>query len=611
MGDTLGPIRVLIRQHLNELAPRDLTAWPAWWPLDGDWTLINTSRCTIAAPTGSHRLIRAAATTYLYLADLDTGQTAPPAQPGNLVCPPPCAALAMDSEEVGCYAAPGGKGTFYYIERDGYFIASTSLQDVCCAAHKWEPDEDTVTEYLLRSYSPIDLSRTFVAGIRQVPPGCVLSSANGQVMVRSYWLPPQDPDTHRLPLVQAVDRIRVALGEAVATAIGPARSVGIFYSGGLDSSTVAAFALQHQRRHGGEVILFSADEQVSTPEECALRRTFADAVGCRLVEVPIDLTQDLISILQRLNRYAPHPSGGVFEAGFDDIARAARACGVEVMFTGDGGEEMFAFQGTILADYLLRGHWRGAYKSLALLKCTQLSGHSLARSGLLPAAAVLRGARGSTILSALCELTTRSLPLPKGELPMSEALYGDFTATRQAAFRRRWIDNLRHQYVAGWTLNDYDLFRNMVAVGKRAADWADYPRIHGLRVDSPLADPLILQAVMTLRLEDRVDIGVGYRSKRLLRLAAGPLIPEVVRNYPKTNIVDLLWRVLRHHRRTIGDLLDSPSLRHLGIGPDATIRDLEQLPQLYLAVPFMNLIILGIWLDALKEVVHDATAARV
>ena len=86
---------------------------------------------------------------------------------------------------------------------------------------------------------------TILKGVHKLEPGCALALADGHVRAWRYWSLPAPARPLTLPYGEAVERLRALLDEAVRSRLVSDVPLGIFLSGGIDSSTVAALAARH------------------------------------------------------------------------------------------------------------------------------------------------------------------------------------------------------------------------------------------------------------------------------------------------------------------------------------------------------------------------------
>lgn len=127
-----------------------------------------------------------------------------------------------------------------YRGTDMLAFASTALALTGAPDVGHELDEQRAVELLVNAYST---GRTFVRGVRTVPPGTSIWVDPGGPAQRRWW--PGRFEVHDEGSIQAhASTMRERLDRAVASAIDGSTRPGVLLSGGLDSSSVAAVAAQ-------------------------------------------------------------------------------------------------------------------------------------------------------------------------------------------------------------------------------------------------------------------------------------------------------------------------------------------------------------------------------
>ena len=117
----------------------------------------------------------------------------------------------------------------------GVMIKSLLMQPSISA----EIDLQALDEFLFYQFVPHP--RTMLRGVAQLPPGCSLRVEQGRLDVRRYWELPFEPDEDSSD-GQHQQNIELALRDAVGSHMVSDVPVGVFLSGGIDSSLVAAVA---------------------------------------------------------------------------------------------------------------------------------------------------------------------------------------------------------------------------------------------------------------------------------------------------------------------------------------------------------------------------------
>jgi asparagine synthase (glutamine-hydrolysing) len=134
-----------------------------------------------------------------------------------------------------------GVKPFFYARVGNCLVFSNTLN--CLRMHPEVSDklnDLAIADFLLFDFNQDPATTTF-ADIQRVPPAHCLTWASGELRLRRYWdLPQEGPLRYARPQ-DYVDHFKDLLTQAVADRLRT-RSVGVFMTGGLDSSSVAATA---------------------------------------------------------------------------------------------------------------------------------------------------------------------------------------------------------------------------------------------------------------------------------------------------------------------------------------------------------------------------------
>lgn len=203
-----------------------------------------------------------------------------------------------------------------------------------------EVSEEGLYHYLSFLTTPAPL--TLFEGIRKLPCGTWLRvRESGSVQVRRYW----DVLDHIDPLRNRSDddiaeELLSELRHAVKLRKMSDVPVGVFLSGGIDSSTNAALFSEGEV---GPVRTFSIGydgNYPSYPSELPFARRVAELVGAEHHERILNLN-DLLSFLPRMVQLQDEPIGDPVCVPLYYVAQLARQAGVIVCQVGEGSDELF------------------------------------------------------------------------------------------------------------------------------------------------------------------------------------------------------------------------------------------------------------------------------
>jgi asparagine synthase (glutamine-hydrolysing) len=195
---------------------------------------------------------------------------------------------------------------------------------------------------------------TLFRGIHKLLPGHLLVFERGEVKTRQYWDVPtpgargpeltaggSGPRAGRPgPDPEVVARFRTLLEESVRLRLMSDVPLGMFLSGGIDSSAIAAIMA---RMIGRPLKTFSVAFKERAFSEVAYARQVAQAIGADSHEIVID-DRDFFGALPRLVWHEDEPIAHPSSVPLYFVSALARRH-VTVVLTGEGSDELLAGYG--------------------------------------------------------------------------------------------------------------------------------------------------------------------------------------------------------------------------------------------------------------------------
>jgi asparagine synthase (glutamine-hydrolysing) len=205
-------------------------------------------------------------------------------------------------------------------------------------------DEDAVAEYLAFEY--VVAPRTILAHVEKLPAAhsLIFDADNGKSQSRVYWQLNVGEIRSEIDTVAATEELDSLLSCAVAKRLVADVPVGIFLSGGLDSSTVAALAAKSHP----QIETFSIAFDEPSFDESRYARVVAKHIGTRHHEETLSL-DSAAGIVQSLGDILDEPIADASIVPTYLLSRFARTR-VTVALGGDGGDELFAGYPTYVAQ---------------------------------------------------------------------------------------------------------------------------------------------------------------------------------------------------------------------------------------------------------------------
>ncbi|MCU0242224.1 MAG: asparagine synthase C-terminal domain-containing protein, partial [Vicinamibacteria bacterium] len=224
--------------------------------------------------------------------------------------------------------------SLYHVEHAGvFYFASELKQLLTISGLPVEPNPAALHKYLTFSFVPGE--DVPIQGIKRLLPGRITSLQAGRLSVRPYFTLVERIDPALTELKPAARLIRERLSAAVAQRLNGEARVGLFLSGGLDSSSIGYWL----KEQGVEVQAFTLDFGAQSVER-EQARDVAAAIGVPLEIVPVggaDIAPVLMDLVWKLDL----PFGDPVTGPQYLLGRAARAQGLSAVFSGEGGDQLF------------------------------------------------------------------------------------------------------------------------------------------------------------------------------------------------------------------------------------------------------------------------------
>jgi asparagine synthase (glutamine-hydrolysing) len=253
-----------------------------------------------------------------------------------------------------------GKKPIYYFWNGRLLVFGSEIKALL-AHPELSPqfDENVLPEYLAAGY--ISDERTLFRGIRKLMPGhhltLDLAASNPAPEIRRYWDIPE-PKPEERDEASWIRECRDRLEETVRMRLMSDVPLGMFLSGGVDSSAIAALM---KRNFDGPVKTFAVGYSEAEFSELSYARTVAQALGTEHHEVVVSM-EDFFNALPRLIWHEDEPITWPSSVSLYFVSRLARRH-VTVVLTGEGSDEMFGGYARY-RHYAMNQRWLGPYRIL-------------------------------------------------------------------------------------------------------------------------------------------------------------------------------------------------------------------------------------------------------
>src|SRR3954454_18805997 len=391
----------------------------------------------------------------------------------------------------------------YYRESGGELQFASELR----ALPRGEIDRDALEAFL--AFNSIPAPLTIFQGCRKLLPGHLAVWEDGALRLERFARPAPVPaeDVRTDDEAELVEELRARLRDSVRAHLVSDVPVGVFLSGGVDSSILAALAAQEL---GVPLKTFSIGFEERSFDELGDARTVARRYGTDHHELVLRPDPELL--LPAL--------ADAFDEPFADssalptyLVSQLAAADVKVALSGEGGDELFG----------------GYYPYAAALRAQRAGGLArLARPLVerLPSSS----ARASFDYKAKRFVRAAHLP-PRERHDRGKELFAPDDRARRTGRRSEFdpVDLLRARFeetegaeLLG-RLQDVDfgiyLPDDLLTKTDRAS------MAHSLEARVPFLDPVVTNFAFTLPASQRVR---GLRKKVLLRKSVAPLVPDQI-----------------------------------------------------------------------------------
>lgn len=441
-----------------------------------------------------------------------------------------------------CCDQRAGRSLVFHVASRRLLFASDARCLLQLLPRQPEPDVASLAHWIGISSPPGD--RTMFSGVRRVRPAHLVRLDPESAEQRVYWRP-RHRETIRISRDEAVAEVRAGLERAIDRRVRPGEKAGVMLSGGLDSSSVCALAKHHLPRERQLVAGYSAvfPRHASIDESQLIAELAADT-DLPSVRIAVEEGSLLAATLEYIDRWQIPPiSPNLFF--WTPLLRRAAQDGVQVLLDGEGGDELFAFSGYLLADRLRRGRLPSI---LSLVRSFPSGSRELSLQRLRWR--LKEYALRPLVPPAARRIRRRFRP-PENHRP------GWFAPATSRAFEDTneewaWRDARGPKWAAWWayTLTGGGSVAGYDHIGRRAA-------LAGLEARHPLSDVDLIELIARLPPEYAFD---HRHSRPLLREATKGVLPDSIRLRRDKSTFDEVFHeaIQGHDREHIWRLLSSP-----------------------------------------------------
>jgi asparagine synthase (glutamine-hydrolysing) len=444
-----------------------------------------------------------------------------------------------------------GKKPLYYAEHAGRLVFGSELKALLVDDIPRDVDPQALHEFL--SYNYIPGPRTIFRVAKKLQPGHRLIAQQGRIAISPYWRPEllRESDSRTQPVTHYVEQLTELLQESVRYRLISDVPLGVFLSGGVDSSTLVATMREVST---DRIKSFSIGFEDQSFNELPYAREIAQHFETDHHELIV--RPDALDLLPKLVRFFDEPFADSSAIPVYYLSELARRH-VTVALGGDGGDELFAGYDTY-----------AAYKLAAWYRYLPRAFHHLTPR--LVAKLPVSHAKVSFDYKAKRFATNALLPPERGHYAWKEVFSGEMKRELYAFAANDELRDPFHVFEREFVLcQQHPMLSRLQYVDQRVYLPDDIlvkvdrmSMAHSLEVRAPLLDHKLVEFALTIPPELQMK---GLKKKYLLKRAMEHKLPASALSRKKAGFNVPIPSWLRNELRDYAqDVLSERRLREQG-----------------------------------------------
>lgn len=229
-----------------------------------------------------------------------------------------------------------GKKPLYYSVKGNSFIFASELK--CFKASKFVPfelDYNSLNKYL--TYEFVPAPSTIIKDVKKLRPGYYITFDKNRVVEKRYWQLNYSEINEDITENEAKEKITYLLDRAVERRLVSDVPLGVFLSGGIDSSTVAYYAAKQSKK---KIKTFNISFEQKSFDESTYARKVASLLQTDHHEQMLSVDK-VLELIPDIADFLDEPFGDASIIPTYLLSKYTKQF-VTVALGGDGGDELFA-----------------------------------------------------------------------------------------------------------------------------------------------------------------------------------------------------------------------------------------------------------------------------
>ena len=235
----------------------------------------------------------------------------------------------------------------YYSQRAGQLYFGSELKALLAHPEISNTlDPAALSQYLSLNYVPCP--RTLIEGVAKLAPGHLLDWSAGEFSLRPFWELRFHPE--KLSEEEAIEQLDKLLRRSVRQHLISDVPLGVWLSGGVDSSTIVHYAARESNQ---QLKTFSVSFKGRSFDESRYFQRVAERYSTDHHEFDLSRDQDIEDTIRQFAEYADEPCGDSSSLPVWYLSKLSRQH-VTVTLSGEGADELFGGYATFQADRMAR-----------------------------------------------------------------------------------------------------------------------------------------------------------------------------------------------------------------------------------------------------------------
>ena len=234
----------------------------------------------------------------------------------------------------------GIKPLYFFESSDGFVFAS-EIKAIKCFTKIGGMDCVAIRNYLTYQWCPGE--QTAFEGIKKVGPGELLEISKGEIKECSQWYvnPLSKPAVSSKTVSELLFSLQKAIKSSVTKQLAADAEIGVFLSGGVDSSLIAAMALEDKPDIRCLTVHPLGDQEPGFVEDIGYAKEVAKHFNTDLEVINVDENM-LVDGLEHMVYHLDEPIADPAAYNLYLMCLKAKEMGLKGMLSGVGGDDVFS-----------------------------------------------------------------------------------------------------------------------------------------------------------------------------------------------------------------------------------------------------------------------------